>query len=442
MAIDERALEFLRKQGYKFPGDVAAPAMEVIPPADKPPTMDQFLPATPPSFDVASAPKEVPAAAPAPAMPPIPAVDNTIPPAPQRPPIGWGEALGQALAGYGDAMLARTGRSGSALKNTIAAKQASDQMGMEDQQREIERKKQERGLQVKAVQDASARNLLAKFTGKKPEEFAGMDADTIAKMEPLIGKILAQQHKPEGLYNRDPKSGKVYLDGKEVPGTSVPAGAKVENLADKSVMIGEKEEQLAKNRLSKLSDSLDPSKQRQGAFGISKQGFDRAERLESLALAVPAGQLDSRQIEELAIGLNAMLSGSSVGAQSQVEALVPKSALGNAMKLKEWLMNEPTGLKQQKFVKRMLDSIAREKSTFADQILRTQKSRIAPYADLENSHPDAFESVLRSNGVDPDEWKKWKKEGYKKTSAVQRPEGKEKTAGMTDDDLIAQARGK
>lgn len=181
------------------------------------------------------------------------------------------------------------------------------------------------------------------------------------------------------------------------------------------------------HRLVKLSEALDPSKQRQGAFGVSKQVFDRAERLESLAGAFPDGNLDSRQIEELAIGLNAMLSGSNTGAQEQVKSLVPKTIWGNAQKTTEWLTNEPRGVQQQAFVKRMLSSISREKETATSQIKRTQLSRLSPFASLEKDDPEGFISTLQSFGIEPEEYEAFKKGGHKPASAVVK--GGEDTGG-------------
>lgn len=185
--------------------------------------------------------------------------------------------------------------------------------------------------------------------------------------------------------------------------------------------FGEKQVQYNQKRLTALGDALDPSKQRQGAFGVSKQVYDRAERLQSLASAYPDGNLDSRGMEELAIGLNAMLSGSNTGAQAQVASLVPKSAMGDAQKFKEWFLNAPQGTAQKAFVQRMMGSVDREKQTAADQIKRTQLQRVSRYADLEKSSPDEFYNTLQSSGLDPEEYKAWVKNGRKPIDAVQKP---------------------
>lgn len=212
---------------------------------------------------------------------------------------------------------------------------------------------------------------------------------------------------------------KAYPDGK-IPKDAVH---QLMSTGKTDASLGEKKTLYTQKRLTALGDALDASKQRQGAFGTSKQVFDRAERLQSLASAFPDGNLDSRQMEEIAIGLNAMLSGSNTGAQSQVESLVPKTIMGNAQKLAEWLSNNPKGTNQQEFVKRMMGSVEREKQTAADQIKRTQMQRVSRYSDLEKDSPDEFYNTLQSAGLDPEEYKSWVKGGRKNISAVQGAEG-------------------
>lgn len=219
-----------------------------------------------------------------------------------------------------------------------------------------------------------------------------------------------------------------YTDGVPVPKSTYE---EVLGAIAGNVNIGEKHSQYTQKRLTALGDALDPSKGARGPLAVSKQVFDRAERLETLASAFPDGNLDSRQIEELAIGLNAMLSGSNVGAQSQVKALVPDTIRGNAMKFAEWLTNDPKGTKQQAFVSRMMGTITREKDAASDQIKRTQFQRIGRYQDLEKSAPDDFLNVIQHAGIEPDEYKEWKKSGFKPMSAVQGPESGHSTQGQS-----------
>lgn len=196
-------------------------------------------------------------------------------------------------------------------------------------------------------------------------------------------------------------------------------------------------DKLTQSQLKSMMEALDPSKARSGSFGVSKNVFDRAERLQSLAVAA-IGNPDKRQMEELAIGLNAMLSGSNTGAQEQVKQLVPQSLVGNANKLKEWLTNEPVGTGQQEFVKRLSDTVAREKATAADQIKRTQMQRVSAYTKLEKSAPDEFKNALQSFGIEPDEYRKWKEGGFKQKTAVQSLDGSDSSGGKAPHQLSDQ----
>lgn len=191
-------------------------------------------------------------------------------------------------------------------------------------------------------------------------------------------------------------------------------------------------------RLAAFGDILDPSKGRAGAFGVSKQKYDRAEALETLATAYKDGNYDSRQIEELAIGLNALLSGSNAGAATQVSALVPKTAIGNFQKMREWLINEPQGANQQAFVQRMMGTVAREKATAADQIKRTQLQRSVRFQDLEKTSPQEFYNQLQAYGISPEEYRAWRKGGHTPLSAVQAQEGAAPAAGTKSGRFIVE----
>jgi flagellar biosynthesis/type III secretory pathway chaperone len=178
-------------------------------------------------------------------------------------------------------------------------------------------------------------------------------------------------------------------------------------------------------RFENFGKTLDPSQaSSRSPVGVAAVKFNTAERLETLGKAFADGnQIRDAEMEELAMGVANLLSGTSASARSQVEALVPKTAMGNAMKLKQWLMNEPTGLNQKEFVNRIMGTISREKATAADQIKRAQYTRIAPFKNLQDADPERFNDVLLSSGVDPKEYSDWELNGHKSISAVQQPEG-------------------
>jgi hypothetical protein len=154
-----------------------------------------------------------------------------------------------------------------------------------------------------------------------------------------------------------------------------------------------------------LKDDLDPNKARGGNMAFNQKKVDQSERLEGLIKDSNGNMrnLDSRQMEELAIGLNSMLSNSSSSAASQVEALVPKTVMGNVSKLKEWLTNDPTGTNQTAFVSRMADTVAREKQIAAQQVQKAQRQRLAAYSNLKKASPEDYQHILSSYGLSENE---------------------------------------
>jgi DNA-binding phage protein len=259
-------------------------------------------------------------------------------------------------------------------------------------------------------------------------ELKGMPLAVVERIAPLIEKASAAQDQHYTLDQaaalmaptKDPKT---VNQTKAQLSQLFPKGLVPKDFANTSatnarmeLTYGEKQSQFDQKRVTAFGEALDPSKARAGTFGDSQKVVNRAERLQSLANALP--NLRSSEIEELAIGLNAMLSGSNTGAAEQVKALVPQSAIGNARKLQEWLTNNPTGTDQQAFVERMLGSVAREKATAEAQIKREQLRRTQRYADLEKSNPDAFYNQLEAYGISPEEYQAWKAGGHKAVEAV------------------------
>ena len=297
------------------------------------------------------------------------------------PQITTSDRISGGLAALADAA-SRAGRSNSNYFNTVIQNQEA--------QRDNALRRQQLAI------EAARQIALEKYKGG---ELANQQAET-ARAQAALDETARHNRENEKILSQN-------------------AGTRADNAGLK---LGQQSDQRLADRLTKMGESLDPSKSSRNPLGISKQVYDRAERLETLASAFSDGNLDSRQIEELAIGLNAMLSGSNTGAQHQVESLVPRTVWGNAQKLKEFLTNAPQGTGQQEFVKRMLGSIGREKSTAADQIKRTQFQRLSQFGDLEEEVPDKFNNVARSFGVDPDEYRKWKSGGFKPMSAVQEAE--------------------
>lgn len=183
--------------------------------------------------------------------------------------------------------------------------------------------------------------------------------------------------------------------------------------ADRQALLGQRDEiakQRGEDRANKLNDDLvmkmqgdmDPNKARGGNLAKNQAQIDQADRLKGLYTESGGDlrNLDSRQMEELAIGMNKMLSGSSGGSTSQVEALLPHSIRGDSQKLKEWLLNDPKGADQQKFVARMAETVEREREIAQKQVRHAQAQRLSAYSKLKQSDPERYKQVLNAYGID------------------------------------------
>jgi hypothetical protein len=184
------------------------------------------------------------------------------------------------------------------------------------------------------------------------------------------------------------------------------------NHADKQKELGIHHEEVALKRdqvqtdkIGKLStdlkNDLDADRGRSGNFGQISAKVQQADRLKTLVSSYKNGDLPPQQMEELALGMANMLSGSSGAARSQVEALVPHTWWGGKQSAQQWLMNEPMGAGQQKFVEAMAHTIDRERDTANEQLNNIRASRITAHEQLKKLAPDQYERNLRSYGIDP-----------------------------------------
>jgi len=171
-----------------------------------------------------------------------------------------------------------------------------------------------------------------------------------------------------------------------------------------TTMAGYKTDSNNQKMADSLKKDMDADAGRTGNFGLVSKKVLQAQNLETLANAFPDGNLDSRQIEELSLGLANMLSGSSGAARSQVEALVPHTWTGKMANVQEWLTSDPKGAGQQEFVKRMMHTIEREKQTSLDQLNQIREQRLSSHKQYSKADPEGFKSILQSYGLNPDDY--------------------------------------
>ena len=250
-------------------------------------------------------------------------------------------------------------------------------------------------------------NQLAKITLKEQEDAHKL---WIAQNMPQQG-----QGQPQGGQQGQPPPVAGYSAGglPQQPRMILGAHGLRQDTSDNSA----KNELQMDKQVEAFGKAIDPTQNVRNAMGVSKIANDRAQRLNALISAYPDGNLDSRQTEELAIGIQAMLSGSggsgAGGSQELTKGLIPQTAVGNWSKIVEWWKNDPQGLNQQEFVKRLKGTLDREEYVTGKQVLRNQYQRAGAFKWLQTQNPDAFNEVLSSNGIDPKDYNAWVKGGHK-----------------------------
>lgn len=163
-----------------------------------------------------------------------------------------------------------------------------------------------------------------------------------------------------------------------------------------------KQEQQNTKWAMQLKDDLDPNKARGGNLALNQKRVDNADRVQALLTQVHNNP-DPRQMEELAISTQALLSASGTPGAEQVKALIPKTAVGDVNKFKEWLLNDPTGTGQQAFVQRMADTVNREKGVASGQVQHAQRQRLSAYSKFKDADPDQYNSIVGAYGLGDDQ---------------------------------------
>lgn len=153
-----------------------------------------------------------------------------------------------------------------------------------------------------------------------------------------------------------------------------------------------------------LKKDLDPDAGRTGNFGQVSAKVLASDRLKTLVDSYKDGNLPPQQMEELALGLSNMLAGSGGASRSQVEALVPHTWTGQKANVQQWLLNEPTGADQQKFVQAMIHTVEREKETANNQLNTIREQRLSAHKQYAKMDPEGFRSQLQSYGLNPDDY--------------------------------------
>lgn len=172
--------------------------------------------------------------------------------------------------------------------------------------------------------------------------------------------------------------------------------------ASNKLKTEEKQDQFDRKRLDKLGKELTAeTASSRSAFGRGANNIRSAEAIQALTDQFKGhlDQMDERQITEVARSLDALLAQGQPTISGTVH-LIPKTAVGNVAKIVEYLRNIPTGQQQGLFVKRMLETVDREKELAKDQIKRTQGKIMGPYMETLKRRPDDARDILAPHGLE------------------------------------------
>lgn len=242
-----------------------------------------------------------------------------------------------------------------------------------------------KGIQVPEGSSAADLYKIAPFLQKDSVLNAGIQ-------KTIAGLVVKQS---EGDKNRtlkgdiESRKAKAYADR-----TSAMQTGKEQSLGDKQDHEVDTGFEKLEKRLTAETGSS------RSAFGKSANVIRSSEAIQALLDQNPNGDLDNRQIKELARSLDSMLS-NGASTVTGASGLVPSTASGDAAKIEEYLTGMPKGAGQQAFVKRLADTVKREKQIAQKQVNATQNKVLSAYSHLKQKAPDRYSDMMKAYGIEP-----------------------------------------
>lgn len=229
-------------------------------------------------------------------------------------------------------------------------------------------------------------------------------ASTLEKIIPMAYKAFEakETRKLKTMESEKQREQQKYLQEERLATQKFIAGENAKARKESAnIKLSEKQEQVDQKRLDNLGKLLtSETASSRSAFGKAANNLRAAEAIETLVGQYKdRGQLDQRQIAELARSLDTLLS-QGQATISGTEKLIPKSARGDLAKMQEYILGIPQGAKQKEFVDRMVETVGRERDLAKEQIKRAQGKILAPYRNLSQSHPEDYEAILRAHGLE------------------------------------------
>jgi hypothetical protein len=221
---------------------------------------------------------------------------------------------------------------------------------------------------------------------------------------------------------------------------SVKARLQSANLARDSKKEGAdaRSDEKTNKRFSELNNKLTSEiASSRSAFGKAANVHRSAEAIETLVAGIPnPNDIDSRQIAELARSLDSMLAQGAATVSGSAH-LIPSTASKDLAHIQEYLMGIPKGTQQGEFVKRMTETVKREKELARKQIAATGKKITAGYSDLQKRDPERWNEVMSAQGIGGVE-----DQAQEESVNIQAPNGKVHMIPKSQADAAIKAGGK
>ena len=153
-------------------------------------------------------------------------------------------------------------------------------------------------------------------------------------------------------------------------------------------------------RFSELGIKITPElASSRGAFGKAANTKRAAESIEAFVGRGDPNNLTDSQIAEIARALDSMIS-SGQATVSGMEHFIPRTYLADEARIKTYIQSIPKGAQQGEFVKKMMETVEREKELANKQIQRASKTIAEGYIDLKRKNPDRWNALMKEHNID------------------------------------------
>jgi hypothetical protein len=244
---------------------------------------------------------------------------------------------------------------------------------------------------------------MQKFAKKLGFDAKGLSAGDMEKVMPYVARAF------EGEENRKARHEDLALRIKEMNQRYALAKEDKRALnAEKQDLKSKKENIERFDKMGKIITSEIASSR--SSFGKNANNIRSALAIERLVEGRSLNSLNNREIQEVARSLDSLLS-QGQATISGTEHLVPKAYRGDVAKIQEYLTAKNKGAGMGSFLKQMLETVKRERELAEEQVKKTQKKILSPYADLRTKDPEAWSTIMKAHELPEDPFEESKTEG-------------------------------